>query len=162
MSDYWQKTRELLSRQTFALSQVPPLDPLETLSLLDGQTLTIGKGQVPLRPVSANYSTWRYNATGQYNNALVNGGLQQIKIDRGSGTGRNISVPYARMHLYNNTGSPCTIVPGPLLWQNVLCLTPDGAPIQNHDGAGIWNCITEVSISYLLQKEATLAQRSIN
>lgn len=126
MSDFEQKTRELLTHVTLSPSSVPPLDPVVTVNLMDGKSIMVGAQQVPVKPVSANYNTWRYNATGQYNNALNQGGLNQVKIDRGSGSGRNIGPPYIRMHVFNNTGADVEMIPCPLWFQNIQCLTPDG------------------------------------
>jgi hypothetical protein len=142
MGDFGQKAKELTPHWIIQPSQVPPLDPLSSVLLGDGHSITVGSQQVPRKPVDANYNTWRYNATGQYNNAFVNGGSNYIKIDRGSGSGRSL-MAYVRMHVFNNTGAAVTMVPAPFFWTLVQCQTPDGAYIQNHDGSGLWNSIIE-------------------
>lgn len=145
MSQFLEQTRRLVPGFTFAPISTGPVDPLETATMMDGSFHTFQKKQIPVKSTLTNYTTTRYNATGSYSAQLTNGGQVQVPIIRASGTGKCNGIPYIRMIVTNTDGALNTQqVPAPLLIQNVQCLTPDGSPIQNHDGSGLWWSIIEV------------------
>ena len=139
MSDFLQKQAELVPGFTFTPSSTGPEDPFSNIEFLNGKRINVQARQVPVSTALTNYNTWRYSMSGQYSNLLQNGGQGQIKIDRGSGTGKCDGVPYIRLHITNTSSSvPIQYVPTPLLIQNIQLLTPDGTPIQNQDGSALW------------------------
>lgn len=144
MSDFLAKTEESIAGFTFAPNSTGPIDPITPAQLLNGKTINIQQRQLPVKTTLANNNLWRYNASGQYTNILTNGGQAQVKLDRGSGTGKCNGIPYLRLHVVNSDPAvDAQIVPAPLLIQTVQCLTPDGTPIQNHDGSGLWYSLIE-------------------
>lgn len=144
MSNFVQKSLELVPGFTLSPKETPPIDAVQPVQLLSGKSINIQSKQLPAASALTNYNTWRYNGSGQYTNVIVNGGQAQVKLDRGSGTGACNGIPYIRMHVKNSDMSTAAqYVPTPLMVQNIQLLTPDGTPIQNHDGSALWTNICQ-------------------
>lgn len=142
MADFRDKTRELIAGFTFASNDVPPIDPLVTMRLMNGKDITISERQKPVKATLTNSNFTRCPATSDLSFALTNGGVINIPITRGTGTGKCNGVPYVRLAITNADPSLTSLyVPGPLLFQVLQLLTPSGTPIQNHDGVGLFYCI---------------------
>lgn len=143
ISDAVQKQVELVPNFTVAPSSAGPIDPMSSLTFMSGQTINVSSRQVPISSPLTNLNQWRYIASGQYTNVITNGGQVQIKIDRGSGTGKCTGVPWFRLVVTNGNSGPSQFVPWPLAIQTMQLLTPDGTPIQNMDGSALWSNIIE-------------------
>lgn len=126
-----------------ALNVMPPLSRTASVSTLRGQPLNIPEHQVPLsNPNCITNNLWGFNADGNYNTALQNGGIQNIKIVRGQGSGRTRGKVWLRMNITNSsTTLAVQTAPAPFFFQQIQFQTPGGDIIQQRDPFELWFCI---------------------
>lgn len=102
-----------------------------------GTTLNVPEKQVPMYGDVSVRNLWRYQSTGNINALLVNGGQANIKIDRGSGSGR-VKSARLRLQITNASGSIQYMIPTPLWIQLLNWQTPSGTIEQQWDGTTLW------------------------
>lgn len=115
-----------------------PLSNFAQVKSFGGRSYTIPIHQLPAATSGVIANTWFFNAVGNYNLALQNPGTQQIKIDRGSGSGKTTGKVWVRLLVQNTSGSPVYLVPGPFLFTNLQLQTPGGDIINTWDPLGWW------------------------
>jgi len=121
------------------LAIAPPLSKLAVATTVLNQKLNLPEYQIPNTNANAiNTNTWVFPASGNYNTALVNGGIQQIKIAAGQGSGKTSGKVYLRLNFTNGSGGTLSLVPAPFLFTNIQFVTPSGDTIQNMDPFGLW------------------------
>jgi len=122
-----------------ALAIAPPISKLVAASTIGGRKLYLPEHQIPnTNPNGINTQTWYFQASGNFNTALANGGIQQIKIDRGTGSGKTSGKVWIRLNITNSSGAATQFVPAPFLFSNIQFQTPSGDTIQNFDPWGLW------------------------
>ena len=81
------------------LAIAPPLSKLAVATTVQGRKLNLPEFQIPnTNPNCINTNTWVFPASGNFNTALVNGGIQQIKIAAGQGSGKTSGKVYLRLN----------------------------------------------------------------
>ena len=133
-----------------SLDLAPPISKIATVKTLRGQPLNLPEYQIP--DVAANAiirNPWFYQANGNYQTVIQTGGIQNIKIDRGSGSGKVNGRVWLRMVLQNtNAGADVLLVPAPFLINQLQFQTPGGDIIQTFSGLSLWfQMISSVDMS---------------
>ncbi len=126
--------------KSVSLDVAPPISKIAQVKTLRGQSLNLPEYQIP--DVAANSiirNPWFYQANGNYQQVIQTGGIQNIKIDRGSGSGKVNGRVWLRMVLQNtNAGADVLLVPVPFLINQLQFQTPGGDIIQTFTGLSLW------------------------
>lgn len=129
---------ELTSKAT-SLDIAPAMSSVAKVTTMRGQQLIIPDFQVPLvNPNAIVSNTWNYQADGNFTLALQNGGIQQIKIARGQGSGKTSGKVWLRMNITNNDSAPIQTVPAPFFFSLIQFQTPGGDTVQNIFPFALW------------------------
>ena len=138
MSDFYQKTLTNVPNFTIAPADMAPAHPYKRVQTLAGNTLNMPLVQVPTRNTGRISNLWRYYGQGLYTTVLQTGGQVNIKIDRGSGSGR-VKAAWLRCVVQNpSSNTNLFMTPTPLWIQQIQYQTPDGATISQNDGSFQW------------------------
>lgn len=136
-SDLLSKAVQNAPATTLAIA--PPLSKITMAKTVQGRQLCLPDYQIPNTNANAiNTNTWVFPASGNYNTAIANGGIQQIKIAAGQGSGKTSGKVYLRVNCTNSTGASVSLVPAPFLFTNIQFVTPSGDTIQNMDPFSLW------------------------
>lgn len=129
---------DLTSKAT-SLKIAPPISKVASVETLRGQQLYIPEHQVPLtNPNGIVTNTWYFNADGNYQTALQNPGIQNIKISRGQGSGKTSGKVWVRMNITNTSGSLVQTNPVPFWFSNIQFQTPGGDVVQTRYAIDLW------------------------
>lgn len=129
---------DLTSKAT-SLAIAPPISKVANVSTLRGQQLFIPEHQVPLvNPNAVVTNTWYFNADGNYQTALQNAGIQNIKISRGQGSGKTTGKVWLRMNITNTSLQNVQTNPVPFWFNNIQFQTPGGDVIQTRYAFDLW------------------------
>lgn len=139
-SDFYSKIKK--NTAATALNVAPPISNLTKTQTVRGQDLYLPAHQMPnVNPNGVLTNTWFFNAVGNYNTALANGGIQQIKIDRGTGSGKTSGKVWLRINITNGSGAAVQFIPAPFWFSNIQFQTAGGDIIQQFDPWGLWMSI---------------------
>ena len=141
-SDITSKIQRFAAATSLPPGGATPGTKFERVQTMRGQNLAIPRYQLPTSLLNfSNQNTWTYKAVGDYTNALVTGGIQNIKIDRGTGSGRTTGMVWLHVNITNQDAGPQTLVPGPFLFQQIIWQTPGGDVECNWYPLGWWMSI---------------------
>jgi len=136
-SDLYSKQKDNASATSLAVA--PPLSNNVTASTLRGQKLNLPAHQIPMvNPNDIINNYWNFPANGNFNTALQDGGVQQITIARGQGSGKTTGKVWIHLNVTNTDSSDITIAPAPFLFSNIVLQTPSGDIINTWDPLGLW------------------------
>lgn len=126
-SNYTERIRSAIGRGGHALTKVVEPHPHKVVTSLTGEKLNIKASQVVTLHQQA--STFRQQATGNFQNILTSGGSIDIPLRENSGHGHVKSV-VLRMDVSNGSGGAIRLMPLPQWIERIDILTPNGTRIE--------------------------------
>lgn len=134
------ESRIMQNARSVSLDLAPPISKIATVRTLRGQSLNLPEYQIP--DVAANSiirNPWYFQANGNYQTVLQTGGIQNIKIDRGSGSGKCNGRVFLRLVIQNTSGAAdVQVAPAPFLINQIQFQTPGGDVIHTFSGLALW------------------------
>jgi len=135
MSQFTERVRSRVDKSGHALTKVIEPHPHQMIKTVSGQTINLKSSQIMTLHQQA--SSFRQQATGNFQNILTSGGSIDIPLRENSGHGhvKNIRL---KMDISNGTGGDVRLMPIPMVLERIDIITPSGTRVEQLYEEFLW------------------------
>jgi hypothetical protein len=142
MSNFTEVIRSRIDRSGHLLTKVVEPHPHQVVKSVSGEQIHIKSSQILTLHQQA--STFRQQATGNFQNVLTGGGSIDIPLRENSGHG-HVKDVYLRIDISNGSGGAINLMPVPQWIERIDILTPSGTRIEQLYEEFLWHDTKQMS-----------------